>query len=144
MYKFEKINEDTYKLIVGDKEFIFTRTVDLAKELQSLDMYTTFYVAEFLADRGETLDNTKLRVERVENGKTIVDESNLEALKNQARNLAYYDIINKIFKKTFNKGYMELLNDIGINLNNEKEVGDFVGELTKILTNGLIDNTPRK
>ena len=97
MYKFEKINEDTYKLITDTKEFTFTRTVDIARELQSVDMYTTFYVAQFLAERGETLDNTRLRVERHEGNKTIVDESGLEAVKKEARNLAYYDIINKLF-----------------------------------------------
>jgi hypothetical protein len=142
MYKFEKINEDTYKLTTDTKEFTFTRTVDIARELQSVDMYTTFYVAQFLAERGETLDNTSLRVERHEGNKTIVDESGLEAVKKEARNLAYYDIINKLFNKIFGKGYMELLTEIGIDLNNQDAVGKFVGELTRILTAGLDDNTP--
>ncbi len=142
MYKFEKINDDTYKLITDTKEFTFTRTVDIARELQSVDMYTTFYVAQFLAERGETLDNTSLRVERKEGNQTIVDESGLEAIKKEARNLAYYDIINKLFKKIFGKGYMEQLTDIGINLTDTDTVSKFVGDLTRILTNGLDDNTP--
>lgn len=142
MYKFEKINDDTYKLITDTKEFTFTRTVDIARELQSVDMYTTFYVAQFLAERGETLDNTSLRVERKEGNKIIVDESGLEAIKKEARNLAYYDIINKLFKKIFGKGYMEQLTDIGINLTDTDAVSKFVGELTKVLTNGIDDNTP--
>ena len=142
--KFEKINEDTFKLIANDKEFVFTRTVDLAKELQSVDMYTTAYVAEFLAERGETLDNTKLRVERKVNGQTIVDESNIEALKKQAQNLAYYDVINKIFKKIFGKGYMDQLKEIGIKADNVEEVSKFTSELTQILMNGIDDNTPSK
>lgn len=142
MYKFEKIDEDNYKLIINDKEFTFTRTIDLARELQSVDMYTTYYVAEFLADRGETLDNTKLRIERKENGKTIIDESNLEALKKQASSLAYYEILNRIFKKTFNIDFMTLLKETGITDTNE--IGRFTADITKIFVNGLEDNTPRE
>ena len=142
MYKFEKINEDTYKLITDTKEFTFTRTVDIAKEMQSIDMYATYRVAEFLAERGETFDNTKLRVERHEGNKTIVDESGLEAVKKEARNMAYYDAMDQIFKKSFGKGYLETIVDIGLNPNNQDEVRKFAEKLAEILANGMSDNTP--
>lgn len=142
MYKFEKINNDTYKLIINNKEFTFTRTIDLVKELQSVDLYTTYYVAEFLADRGETLEDTKLRIERKLNGQTIVDESNLNAIKEQAKNIAYYEILNKIFKKTFGLDYLELLKETGINANDTKAVSEFVADITNIFIKGIEDNTP--
>lgn len=142
MYKFEKIDNDTYKLIINDKEYTFKRTIDIAKELQSIDMYTTYYLADFLADRGETLDNTKLRVEIKKGNQTIVDESNLNAVKEQARNLAYYDILNKIFKKTIGFNYLDLLKEINIDTSDSKGIEQFVTDFTQVLLNGINDNTP--
>lgn len=143
MYKFEKINEDTYKLITDEKEFIFTRTVDLAKELQKVDLYTTSYLADMLAARGETFENTTLKVERIEGNKIIVDESNFNMMKQEARKLAYYDVMNLVFKKIFRKDYIEMLMDLKIDLEDLNEVEKFVTELTQILVNGMKENSPR-
>ena len=144
MYSFKKENEDTYKLITDTKEFTFTRTIDLAKELQKVDMYTTLYMADILEERGETFENTKLKVERKEGNKVIVDETNFNKLKEQARVLAYYDILNKIFKKLFNEDYIGLIQAIGINIENEEEINKFVTELTNILIKGIQEDTPRE
>lgn len=142
MYKFEKINEDTYKLVTDTEEITFNRVIDIVKELQSVDMYTTYYVAEFLAERGETLENTKLRVERKENGKTIVDDSNLKALEEKARNSAYYDILNRVFRKTLGKDYIGTLQLLNISSTDVTGVQKFVEEFTNILVKGISDNTP--
>ena len=144
MYKFEKINEDTYKLITDDTEFAFTKTVDLARDLQKVDMYTTSYLIDMLAERGETIENTKLRIEKKEGNKTIVDESNLNLLKGEARKLAYYDVMNIVFKKLFGKDFISILKDLKIDINNLGEVEKFTTELTQILVNGIKDNTPRR
>lgn len=143
MYKFEKINEDTYKLITDEKEFTFTRTVDLAKELQKVDLYTTSYLADMLAARGETFENTTLKVERIEGNKIIVDESNFNMMKQEARKLANYDVMNLVFKKIFRKDYIEMLMDLKIDLEDLNEVEKFVTELTQILVNGMKENSPR-
>lgn len=143
MYKFEKVNEDTYKLITDEEEFIFTRTVDLAKELQKVDLYTTSYLADMLAARGETFENTTLKVERIEGNKIIVDESNFNMMKQEARKLAYYDVMNLVFKKIFRKDYIEMLMDVKIDLEDLNEVEKFVTELTQILVNGMKENSPR-
>lgn len=143
MYKFEKINEDTYKLITDEKEFIFTRTVDLAKELQKVDLYATSYMADILAARGETFENTTLKVERIEGNKTIVDETNFNMMKQEARKLANYDVMNLVFKKIFKKDYIEMLMDLKIDLEDLNEVEKFVTELTQILVNGMKENSPR-
>lgn len=143
MYKFEKVNEDTYKLITDEKEFIFTRTVDLAKELQKVDLYTTSYLADMLAARGETFENTTLKVERIEGNKIIVDESNFNMMKQEARKLANYDVMNLVFKKIFRKDYIEMLMDLKIDLEDLNEVEKFVTELTQILVNGMKENSPR-
>lgn len=147
MYKFEKINEDEYKLTTDKGEHRIIRDINVVKEAQSIDMYSTIIVAEFLAERGETYDNTKLRVTTKinDNGviKEIVDESNLKRLEEQAKNQAYYDVMNKIFKKTCNVGYIEIIKECGIDTNDTVGVEKFVTEFTEIITRG-IDDTPRQ
>lgn len=143
MYQFKKINDDEYILISGEKEYPFKRTVDIAKEMQSIDMVATIIVAELLAERGETYENTKLRVERKEGNKIIVDESNLRALEKKAKQKALEEVISRVYKKLFNKNIIELLVDIGIDLEDEELIQKFSTELTEILVKGIDDNTPR-
>lgn len=142
MYKFEKLNEDTYKLIINDKEYTFTRTINLAKELQSVDLETTLVLADMLAERGETFENTKLKVERQEGNKTIIDETNFNLVKQEAAKIAYYNILERIFKKIFHVGYMDLIIETG--LTKVEDITKFVSELTEVLINGIKDNTPRE
>ena len=142
MYKFEKINEDTYKLILDHKEFVFTRVVDLAKELQSVGLETTLVMADMLAERGETFENTKLRVERKNGNETIIDETNFNKVKEEAGKIAYYNILNRIFKKIFKIGYIDLIAETG--LTKENEIIKFVEELTSVLVNGIKEDTPRE
>ena len=142
MYQFKKINEDEYILISKDKQFPFKRTVDMAKEMQSVDMLATLKVAETLAERGETYENTKLRIERKEGNKTIIDESNLRALEKKANAIVLNDVLNSIYRKLFNKSILELLKELEID-ENEEEVKEFSSTLTKILLYGLEEDTPR-
>lgn len=143
MYKFEKINEDTYKLITNEKEFTFTRTVDLAKELQKLDLYTTSYLVDMLAERGETIDNTKLRIEKKVDGKIIVDESNLNFLKQKAKDLAFMDVLDKITKKIFGIDFITTLSTINVDETDTKGIENFTADLGTILVKGMSDNSPR-
>ena len=143
MYKFEKVNEDEYKLIADKQEFIFTRTVDIAKEIQSVDLLATIKVAEILETRGETYDNTKLRIEKTIGNKTIIDESNLKALERKARELALTDVLTKVYNKLFNMNPIELIQKIGIEITDIKSIEKFSSELTEILVNGISGNTPR-
>ena len=143
MYQFKKINEDEYILVSNDKEFPFKRTVDIAKEMQSIDMLTTIKVADFLAERGETYDNTSLRVERKEGNQTIIDESNLRKLEEKANTLATDEVINKIYKKLFGKGAIALAKEVGIDITNKKEVEKFSFDIAQVVTYGLDEDTPR-
>ena len=142
MYQFKKVNEDKYILITDHNEYEINRTIDLAKEIQSVDLIATTIVAELLAERGETYENTKLRVTIQDENKTIVDESNLKRLEERARNQAYYDVMNKIFKKTTGLGYMEIIKEAGISYTDLDGVGKFVNDFTGIILNGQ-DDTPR-
>lgn len=145
MYKFEKISDDEYKLVTDSKEHLLIRNIDLTKEIQSVDLYSTMIVADFLAERGETYDNTKLRVTRKinDNGtlKEIVDESNLKRLEEKARNQAYYEVLDRVFNKTCGVGYLDIIKECGITDN--EGVEKFVKEFTEVITQG-IDDSPRQ
>lgn len=142
MYQFKKVNDDEFILVIGDKEYPFKRTIDLAKKYQSIDLETTYVMSEFLAERGETLDNTKLRVTREENGKTIVDESNLKALEKKANTIATERVLDDVFQKLIGMKYIETLLAVGIDIKSEDNVTKFLLEFFEIVTNGMQDDTP--
>lgn len=144
MYKFEKVNEDTCKLITENKEFVFTRDVQLAKELQSVDLETSIILAEKLAERGETIDNTKLRFEIKKGNQTIVDESNLNMVKEECRKLASLKVLDRIFNLIFGLSYAEILNEAKVDYTKEEEVSLFTSKLAEIITKGMQEDTPRE
>lgn len=142
MYQFKKKSDDEYILECNGKEYPFTRTIDIAREMQSVDLETTFIVSEFLAERGETYDDTKLRITKTKGNQTIVDESNLKRLEEKARNMAYNKIIDNVFMKTFNMGYLKVLNILDIKTSDEQAIIDFSSKFTEIIINGIPDDTP--
>ena len=139
MYKFIRINEDEFQ-IIGAKTFTFTRTVDLAKKLQSTDIRKTEKLIEYLAERGETIGNTKLRIERKEGNKTYIDESNLEAIKKAYEQEVTIEIIDDIVKAQIGIGFEQLLMELKI----EKDEGEQFGkDFFTALANGVEEDTPR-
>lgn len=140
MYQFKKINDDKYKLITDNSEYEINRTVDLAREIQSVDLRATTIVADLLAERGETYENTKLVVTRQEGNKTIVDESNLKRLEQSAHNQAYFEVLDSIFKKTIKLSYINTMQEIGAKT--EEDVNKFISEFANLIVHG-VDDTPR-
>ena len=141
MYQFKKINDDEYKLISGDKEFTFTRTVDVVRKLQSIDMVATVKVVDILAERGETYENTKLRIERKEGNQTIVDESNLRRIETEARKQASIEVVSDLIEKIFGRKLTDLILELG--MVDEKDGENFITDIMNILLNGLPEDTPR-
>lgn len=139
MYQITKINEDTYKLEGNGKEYQFTRTVDLMAMFQSIDLKTTIKLADVLAERGETLDTTKLRVERTNGNETTIDESNLNMIRDSIKAQVTSEIIAEIFKKAIGKDILTVIQEL--NIANE-DIEPFTQALTKVLLSGQ-DDTPR-
>lgn len=139
MYQITKINEDTYKLEGNGKEYQFTRTVDLMAMFQSIDLKTTIKLADVLSERGETLDTTKLRVERTNGNETTIDESNLNMIRDSIKAQVTSEIIAEIFKKAIGKDILTIIQEL--NIANE-EIEPFTQALTKVLLSGQ-DDTPR-
>lgn len=139
MYQITRINEDTYKLEGNGKEYQFTRTVDLMAMVQSIDKNTTIEMAYMLAERGETLENTKLRVERKEGDKTIIDESNFNMVRDGIKTQVQTKIITEIIKKATGKDILELIKELDIKT---EDIPEFTNKLSSAIING-IDDTPR-
>ena len=139
MYQFKKINDDEYILISKDKQFPFKRTVELAKMIQDVDLKSTIKLAEVLAERGETMENTRLRVERKSGNETIIDESNLRMIQNKLKEIAITEMLEEVYQKLFNKSILELLSELELN---DDEAKKFSSELLNILIKGQ-DNSPR-
>lgn len=139
MYQITKINEDTYKLEGNGKEYQFTRTVDLMAMFQSIDLKTTIKLADVLSERGETLDTTKLRVERTNGNETTIDESNLNMIRDSIKAQVTSEIIAEIFKKAIGKDILTVIQEL--NIANE-DIEPFTQALTKVLLSGQ-DDTPR-
>lgn len=139
MYQITKINEDTYKLEGNGKEYQFTRTVDLMAMFQSIDLKTTIKLADVLSERGETLDTTKLRVERTNGNETTIDESNLNMIRDSIKAQVTSEIIAEIFKKAIGKDILTIIQEL--NIANE-DIEPFTQALTKVLLSGQ-DDTPR-
>lgn len=139
MYKFIRINEDEFQ-IVGAKTFTFTRTIDLARRLQSTDIKKTEKLIEYLAARGETIGNTKLRIERKEGNKTYIDESNLEAIKNAYEQEIIMEIINDIVRSQIGIDVEKLVTELKLT---KEEAEQFGKDFFTALANGVEENTPR-
>lgn len=140
MYRIERIDDDNFK-IIGKKEFVFTRIVEYAKDLQSIDVKKTQMLIDYLAERGETIDNTKLRITRQEGNKVIVDESNLNAIKKAFEPVIYMQIIDNIVKKQIGISFSELVTELEIEA---EEAGNFGKDFLEALINGVKEDTPRE
>ena len=141
MFKFERINDDNFKLTANGKEFTFTRTVELAKELQSVDLKKTIKLIEFLADRGETIETTKLRIERKNGNETIIDESNLEAIKATFEPQIMSEILDNLLIQQIGINMVDLLGRLNLE---PDEIERFGKEMGSALINGIPQETPRK
>ena len=134
-YQFIKVDDDTTKLKYKDKEFEFKRNVKLVSEIQGLVMQSRKKMIQDFAKEGVSIKN--LTIEKKENGKTYYDNSNkteLEKIYQEEITLEYF---NNKCKELFNMDLIELMNDIG--LNSEEDGSSFMEEFVNYLTG----NTPR-
>lgn len=126
-YEFIKITDDLRKLKYKDKEIEFKVSIKIIKEMQSVVVESRKRMIQDLAKEGQSIKD--LTIERKENGKTYYDNSNrleLEKIYNEKMTLEFFD--NKCVE-LFNMDLAELIEDIGINTEEESE--KFVQELVE-------------
>lgn len=141
-YKFTKIDEDTTELSYKDKKFLIKRDVDLLKRMQEAIPRARILMNAELSKMGMTKKD--LVIERHEGNKTIYDNSNIMDAEEQYQAIATMEVFDNILKKYTQMSFIELMEDVGFNPNQESEENNkFALELTNCL-NGKNDEFPSK
>lgn len=141
MYKFSKIDEDSYLLEYKDKKIKFERDVEIASRIQSIDSEAMMLALADLSKQGYTMQKNPYIVTRKEGNKEIVDESNWNYIIDRKKEEASTLIIDELFVKCLNFHLVDLLIDMGIDVNNEEDlkvVTEFETDFILIMTQGII------
>ena len=126
---------DNYFLEYKDKILPFHSNVGMVNELQGAIKKARLRLIKELKDQGMSLSD--LTTKKEENGKVIYDTSDRQYIEEVYINEEYQKALEKIIQDSFGMNYLDLLNDIGIET--EEESKDFFGEIGQC----LIGRTPR-
>ena len=126
---------DNYFLEYKDKILPFHSNVGMVNDLQGAIKKARLRLIKELKDQGMSLSD--LTTKKEENGKVIYDTSDRQYIEEVYINEEYQKALEKIIQDSFGMNYLDLLNDIGIET--EEESKEFFGEIG----NCLIGRTPR-
>ena len=126
---------DNYFLEYKDKILPFHSNVGMVNELQGAIKKARLRLIKELKDQGMSLSD--LTTKKEENGKVIYDTSDRQYIEEVYINEEYQKALEKIIQDSFGMNYLDLLNDIGIET--EEESKEFFGEIGQC----LIGRTPR-
>lgn len=127
-YEFIKNAPDDYTLKYKDQVINFKSTVDIVTKLQDAIEQGKNKLIFDLAKQGMTIKS--LEVETKQDGKTIVDNSNFEALEKNYIQKAQAEVFISVVEELFNKKFTELVVEIGLD---ESEMEQFGTDLGNIL-----------
>lgn len=127
-YEFIKNAPDDYTLKYKDQVINFKSTVDIVTKLQDAIEQGKNKLIFDLAKQGMTIKS--LEVETKKDGKTIVDNSNFEALEKNYIQKAQAEVFILVVEELFNKKFTELVVEIGLD---ESEMEQFGTDLGNIL-----------
>lgn len=138
-YKFTKIDDDTTELSYKDKKFIIKKDVELLSKMESLPRRARIKMGSDLAKDGMTFKD--LEVEKKEGNKTYIDKSTLIETERMYQDLIANEIFSEITQKYTNMSFIELLEDIEINVSElgGDERDQFIKEFLQSLR---ADNSP--
>ena len=126
---------DNYFLEYKDKILPFHSNVGMVNDLQGAIKKARLRLIKELKDQGMSLSD--LTTKKEENGKVIYDTSDRQYIEEVYINEEYQKALEKIIQDSFGMSYLDLLNDIGIET--EEESKEFFGEIGQC----LIGRTPR-
>jgi hypothetical protein len=126
-YKFEKIEEDLYKLTLGEKEYQIKRDLDCIVDLQQIDLEARIILNQKLKEKG--VDTGVLITSRKEGNKEIIDDSEYQKALKDCQNLAR---INKLDTILFKKIGIKLT-ELALMINDPKQYQNFIADFIKIL-----------
>ena len=144
-YDFKAIDTDSFELqydketkdaegnVIKERKIIpFKRTIALAKRLQSLDAEARFKMLTTLNEMGKTKQD--LTIERVENGKKVIDETNYREFENQFLLEERYKMTDTIFKDCLGMTLIDTIQELGLEKKDDALI--FATKLREILTGG--------
>ena len=127
---------DNYFLEYKDKILPFHSNVGMVNDLQGAIKKARLKLIKDLASEGKTIDSLTIK-ETTEDGKVLYNSSNRNYIEETYIQEEYQRALEKIIQDSFGMNYLDLLNDIGIET--EEESKDFFGEIGQC----LIGRTPR-
>ena len=136
MYEIIKNGTDDYTLKYKDKELKFHSDLSIIKDMQSIAKRARLKMIKELSKEGISLK--EFVIEKKENGKTYLDNSNKAELERTYINEETATVFNEIIQKQFKMDLMELITDIG--LETEEDVEKFSTELSS----ALVGKTPSR
>lgn len=136
-YEFKRIDDDTTELRYKDKVFSLRRDVDLQKRIEEAIPRARLKMASDLAKQGMTKKD--LVIERHEGNKTFYDNSNIMDAEETYNTLATMEVFDEIIMKYCNMSLTELMQDIGLELEQEtEETNQFGVDLMNALTGNSV------
>ena len=136
MYKFKKIDKDTFELEYNGVTHTITNDLEKVVQLQQVDFEARVLLNKKLKEQNATLDD--LQYERKEGNKTIIDDSQLQLLLEECKKEAIYNKLKKIIKDTTDLDLLQIAKELG-----EDEFQKFVSEFV-INMSGEGEKTPSK
>lgn len=124
-YEFKYVKENTFKLIYTNKkgekvEKQFVRDVEIAKRLQQIQAKARLKMLAELTKLGMTKEDLVIRKE-VEKGKVVYDETNYKENEKVFIEIESLNTIDEIFKDYLGLGIVDLLSDMGMDINSDKQ-----------------------
>ena len=126
-YKFEKLDEDLYKLTLGDKEYQIKRDLDCIVDLQQVDLEARIILNQRLKQMNASAED--LMISKKDGSKTIVDDTEYHKALKDCQSIARVKKLDDILSKKIGIKTTEL----ALMIEDAKKYQEFIQEFIKIL-----------
>ena len=136
MYKFTRIDDDTTELEYNGEKFTIVKDLEKAVQLQQVDFEARVLLNKKLKEMGMSIED--LQYEKVEGGKKIIDDKQVQILLDDCKQMATYNKMKQLVKDITGKKLLDLAVELG-----KDDYEKFMVEIGKAIT-GTSDKTPSK
>lgn len=126
-YKFEKLDEDLYKLTLGDKEYQIKRDLDCIVELQQVDLEARIILNQRLKQMGASAED--LMISKKDGSKEIIDDTEYQKALKDCQSIARVKKLDDILSKKIGIKTTEL----ALMIEDAKKYQEFIQDFIKIL-----------
>ena len=136
MYKFTRIDDDTTELEYNGEKFTIVKDLEKAVQLQQVDFEARVLLNKKLKEMGVSIED--LQYEKVEGGKKVIDDSQVQKLLDDCKQMATYNKMKQLVKDITGKNLLDLAIELG-----KDDYEKFMVEIGKAIV-GTSDKTPSK